>query len=528
MPNAATLLILVPLLPLLGALVCLAAGSRRALACYMAETFILLALAAGTLLVWNQANLAETSGLSFRNTEDLPNFEISLGRLGDRGPKVALNLAIDGLNAWLVFLTLGVGAAVIATSKSWVGEYPGAAMALLLLAVSFTLMAFLSMDMLVFYVFFELTLVPMFLLVGIWGGPDRQIAAQRMFLYTLAGGLCTLLGLLALAVPAGDFNWTVLRNSDFSGEGIFSRPVIFVLLMAGFIVKTPLVPFHTWQAITYVQAPTPVTAFLSAVLAKLGLYGMLRLGVFVMPDEMQTVGAHLLGSFAVASIVYGALCAFGSRDIKSLLAYSSLSHLGYVVLGLVSLDPSGLQGAVFHMVAHGVVTAGLLLAAGMIEAHEQTLVRSDLKGLLSRYPAVGGLFVFFCLASVGVPGLSQFVGEFLCLFGFFKSGVATLLGPVAVFGVMSGLFLGGWYTMTLIQESFSGTPETEETVPVKPRQLVVLGSLAAVVLWLGLSPQFVLETSGPEIKLLEQRHPAPATPVASAVVPGSAPRTIAE
>ena len=528
MPNAATLLILVPLLPILGAVVCLAVGSRRAMACYMAETFLLLALAAGTMLVWNQATLAEHSALSSRTPDELPSFEISLGRLGDRGPKVAFSLAIDGLNAWLVFLTLGVGAAVVACSKSWVGEYPGAAMALLLLAIGFTLMAFLSMDMLVFYVFFELTLIPMFLLVGIWGGPDRQIAAQRMFLYTLAGGLCTLLGLLALAVPAGDFNWTILRHSDSAGEGIFSRQLIFVLLMAGFVVKTPLVPFHTWQAITYVQAPTPVTAFLSAVMAKLGLYGMLRLGVFVMPHEMQTVGAYLLGSFAVASIVYGALCAFGSRDVKSLLAYSSLSHLGYVVLGLVSLDPSGIQGAIFHMVAHGVVTAGLLLAAGMIEAYEHTLVRTDLKGLLARYPAVGGLFVFFCLASVGVPGLSQFVGEFMCLFGFFNSGVATLLGPIAVFGVMAGLFLGGWYTMTLIQESFSGAPESDELVPATPRQLVVLGSLAVVVLWLGLSPQFVLETSGPEIKLLEHRHQSTATPVASAVVPDAGQRTFAE
>lgn len=528
MPNAATLLILVPLLPLLGAVVCLAAGSRRALACYLAETFLLLALATGTILVWDHATQSGIPGGAAATAAGLPSFEMALGRLSDNGPTVSLHLALDGLNAWLVFLTLVVGTAVVATSKSWVGHYPGAAMAALLAAIGFTLMAFLSMDMLVFYVFFELTLIPMFFLVGIWGGADRQVAAQRMFLYTLAGGLCTLLGLLALAMPAADFNWETLRKSGSTGEGIFSRSIIFMLLMAGFVVKTPLVPFHTWQAITYVQAPTPVTAFLSAVMAKLGLYGMLRLGVFVMPDEMQTLGAHVLGGFAVASIVYGAFCAFGSRDIKSLLAYSSLSHLGYVVLGLVSLDPAGVQGAVFHMVAHGVVTAGLLLSAGMIEAHEQTLVRADLKGLLSRYPAVGGLFVFFCLASVGVPGLSQFVGEFLCLFGFFKSGVAQALGPVAVVGVMAGLFLGGWYTMTLIQESFSGVPETDTPVGLKPRQGVVLGSLAVLVLWLGLSPQLVLETSSPEIQVLEHRHRAPATPVASAVVPDAAQRTIAE
>jgi NADH-quinone oxidoreductase subunit M len=507
MLNSATMLALLSLLPFTGAVLCLCVYRQRAVAIYLAETVMLLALALGTLVAWEHSRTVQDgSGASDALEPRITAIDLKLGRLAEKGPTISVHIAADGLNIWLVFLTLAVGTAVVASSASWAGENAGVAMACLLAAIGFTLLAFLSMDMLVFYVFFELTLVPVFLLVGLWGGPDRQVAAQRMFLHTLAGGLCTLLGLLTIGSVAGDFSWTALKQSSFKADGLLNSSVVFLLLMAGFVVKTPLVPLHTWQAITYRQAPTPVTAFLSAVMAKLGLYGMLRLGVFVLPAEMESVGAPVLGTMAVLSIVVGALCAFGARDIKTLLAYSSLSHLGYVVLGIVSLDPAGEQGALFHMVAHGVVTTGLLLAAGYIESSEGTLERSRLKGLLGRYPWISGLFVFFSLASVGVPGLSQFVGEFLCLLGFFRSGVSSWLGPIAIAGVMSGLFLGAWYTMTLIQQSFSGeSPEGAAVDGPTTRQLVVLGSMAALVLWLGIAPSLVLQTSRPEIKMLERR-----------------------
>lgn len=507
MLNSATLLILLPLLPLLGAVGCLFLTRQRALAAYLAETVMLVALALGTLVAWDHSRkIAGDPGASDSTEPRVTAIDWKLGRLAEKGPTVSIHLAADGLNIWLVFLTLAVGTAVVASSASWTGDSAGVAMACLLAAIGFTLLAFLSMDMFVFYVFFELTLVPVFLLVGLWGGPDRQIAAQRMFLHTLAGGLCTLLGILAIGSTAGDFSWWSLKASRYSPDGLLNSSAVFLLLMAGFAVKTPLIPLHTWQAITYCQAPTPVTAFLSAVMAKLGLYGMLRIGVFVLPAEMESVGAPVLGTMAVLSIVVGALCAFGARDIKTLLAYSSLSHLGYVVLGIVSLDPAGEQGAIFHMVAHGMVTAGLLLAAGYIESAEGSLERSRLNGLLGRYPVISGLFVFFSLASVGVPGLSQFVGEFLCLLGFFRSGVASWLGPIAVVGVMSGLFLGAWYTMTLIQQSFSGdSPDVAAPSGPSTRQVVVLGSMAALVVWLGIAPSLVLETSRPEVKMLERR-----------------------
>lgn len=507
MLNSATLLILLPLLPLVGAVLCVLANRQRTVAAYLAETVMLIALALGTIVAWDHSRkIIDDSGAGDAAEPRITAIDLKLGRLAEKGPTVSIHLAVDGLNIWLVFLTLVVGTAVVASSSSWAGENAGVAMACLLAAISFTLLAFLSMDMLVFYVFFELTLVPVFLLVGLWGGSDRQVAAQRMFLHTLAGGLCTLLGLLVIGSTAGDFSWWALKASKYSPDGLLSSSVVFLLLMAGFVVKTPLVPLHTWQAITYRQAPTPVTAFLSAVMAKLGLYGMLRLGVFVLPAEMESVGAPVLGTMAVLSIVVGALCAFGARDIKTLLAYSSLSHLGYVVLGIVSMDPAGEQGAIFHMVAHGVVTAGLLLAAGYIESSEGTLERARLRGLLGQYPLISGLFVFFSLASVGVPGLSQFVGEFLCLLGFFRSGVAFWLGPIAVAGVMAGLFLGAWYTMSLIQQSFSGESLNEMAATgTTTRQVVVLGSLAALVLWLGIAPSLVLGTSRPEIKMLERR-----------------------
>lgn len=507
MLNAGSIVLLLPLLPLVGAVGCLFLGRQRAVAAYWAETVMLVALALGTLMAFdNSRKAAHYPGSVAAGESRVTGIDMKLGRLAGKGPSVSLHLACDGLNTWLVFLTLVVGTGVVATSGSWTGENTGAAMACILCAIAFTLLAFMSMDMLLFYVFFELTLVPVFFLIGLWGGPDRVMAAQRMFLHTLAGGLCTLLGLLALGSQAGDFSWDAIRAIPYKDDGLLNPPVVFLLLMAGFVVKTPLVPLHTWQAITYRQAPTSVTAFLSAVMAKLGLYGMLRLGVFAMPAEMEEVGAPVLGTMAVLSIVIGALCAFGARDLKTLLAYSSLSHLGYVVLGIVSLDPAGEQGAIFHMVGHGVVTAGLLLAAGFIESAEGTLERPALGGLLGRYPAISGWFVFFSLAAVGVPGLSQFVGEFLCLLGFFRSGVAGWLGAAAMAGVMAGLFLGAWYTMTLIQQSFSGeSGEVTKPVGATIRQWTVLGALAAIVVWLGVAPSLVLETSGPEIRMLERR-----------------------
>lgn len=508
MLNTANLLILLPTIPLFGAIGCFCLHRQRALAVYLAETLMLVTLALGTIVTWDYSRQAPALAAGERGKDQsFTAIDIPMGRLAERGPVVSLTLAIDGLNTWLVFLTLVVGTTVVAAGSGWTGEKAGSAMGLILLLVSLTILAFMSMDMLVFYVFFELTLVPVFLLIGVWGGSDRVVASQRMFLHTLAGGLCTLLGLLTVAGATGSFAWDSLNANRPGASQIAIDPaLIFLLLMAGFVVKTPLVPFHTWQAITYREAPIPITVFLSAVMAKLGLYGMLRLGVYVLPGEMESVGAPVLGGMAVASIVVGALCAFGARDLKTLLAYSSLSHLGYVVLGIVSLDQAGEQGAIFHMVAHGIVTTGLLMAAGFIEEAEGTLERSRLNGLLEKYPVLSGLFVFFSLASVGVPGLSQFVGEFLCLFGFFRSGVASWLGIAAIAGVMSGLFLGAWYTMTLIQVSFSGESVAGSVpVPARPRQVAILGSIAVLVVWMGMAPGLILETSRPEINKLETR-----------------------
>lgn len=506
----------IPALPLAGGFLALLARNR--------------AMAAGMVLVACLASLGLAVAVSSdwhsraSNPEFIdpvmsagqPHFEMGAIFGGDKS-LLRLRLGLDGLNAGLVLLTGLVGALAVVASLSLKMERAHRYFGWMGILVGLTLLAFLAQDLLLFYVAFELTLIPLFLLVGNWGGPNRQAAALKMVIYTLTGGLLTLLGILAVSAQSGlglEFGWEALARkastqmAALDAPGKIPQGVIFLLLCAGFVVKIPLVPFHSWQPLAYNEAPTPVTAFLSAVLAKLGLYGLLRVCFFLMPGTAAQVGIQILVPLAVLSIVYGAFCAFGSKDLKSLLAYGSISHLGVALLGMLSFNRVGLEGGILHMLAHGVITAGLLFTAGMISEREGTLQFAGLGGLAAKHRLLAAFLVLFALASVGVPGLAQFGGEFLCLMGFLGSAEYGQGIPVAL-GVLAGVFLGGWYTVTMLQRLLFGPLKAaggDKTPPgLGTADWAVLVPLALLTIILGVWPKPVLKASRVETGYLERQ-----------------------
>jgi NADH-quinone oxidoreductase subunit M len=505
----------IPALPLAGGLVALLTRNRSlAAGLVLVATLASLGMA-GAVCVdrYRLATDAEMVGTAF--TAGQPHFELGSVFGGDK--IFRLRLGIDGLNAALVLLTGLIGVLSVLASLHLNLDRAGRYFGLLGVLIGLTHLAFLAQDLLLFYVAFELTLIPLFLLVGIWGGANRQAASLKMVIYTLSGGLLTLLGILALGTQSGlgfEFGWEALaRRASIAttsavAPGRIPLEVVFLLLCAGFVVKIPLVPFHSWQPLAYAEAPTPVTAFLSAVLAKLGLYGLLRVCFFLLPGQAAHIGIQVLVPLSVLSIVYGAFCAFGARDLKSLLAYGSISHLGVALLGMLSFNRVGLDGALLHMLAHGVITAGLLFTAGMLGEREGTLQFSALGGLASKHRLLAAFLVLFALASVGVPGLAQFGGEFLCLMGFLGSAEYGQGIPVAL-GVLAGVFLGGWYTVTMLQRVLFGplkTPAADKPFfGLGAVDWAILAPLALLTIILGVWPKPVLSAARVETGYLERQ-----------------------
>ena len=295
---------------------------------------------------------------------------------------------------------------------------------------------FLSFDIFLFYVFFELSLLPLFFLIGIWGGAQRQYAARKFFIYTLTGSLLTLLGVLGIVISCQtqakiltfsipelvDTVQAQLAHGDAETRAYWSslQMWVFLALSAGFAVKVPLMPFHTWLPLAHVEAPTAGSVDLAGVLLKLGAYGFLRLCIPLCPDVSLSLGVPLITWVAALGIVYGALCAYAQDDVKKLIAYSSVSHLGLCMLGMFSLTQAGIQGSIFQMFNHGLSTSALFLLIGMIYERYHTRKLSDYSGMASRMPLFAVLLVFSSLSSVGLPGLNGFIGEYLCLSGIYR------------------------------------------------------------------------------------------------------------
>jgi NADH-quinone oxidoreductase subunit M len=365
-------------------------------------------------------------------------------------------------------------------------------------------------------VFFEFTLIPLFFLVGIWGGPLRRYAAGKFFVYTLGGSLITLLGLVSLIINvvqrhpelATPFSIPDLANVLVNDP--LPKPtqyILFLMIAAGFSVKVPLFPFHTWLPLAHTEAPTAGSVLLAGVLLKLGTYGFLRLVLPMLPDACRTTGLPLIGTLASIGIIYGSFCALSQNDIKKLVAYSSVAHLGFCMLGLFALNSEGISGGVLQMINHGLSTGALFCIVGMFYERYHTRQLTELGGMATKLPLLAVAMVFTSFASIGLPGLNGFVGEFLCLAGMFKAGDG--IGVIfAALGAM-GVVLGAWYLLGVVQFAFFGpvnlpnedhSHDHEPVTDLNAREVFALLPLLTLCLVLGLFPQPVLDLIRPDVE----------------------------
>jgi NADH-quinone oxidoreductase subunit M len=379
---------------------------------------------------------------------------------------------------------------------------------------------FLAFDIILFYVFFELSLIPLFFLIGIWGGPERRHAARKFFIYTLAGSLLTFLGVMAVVLVCStqtELTFSIPRLVESVDRQLSStipeqrayagslQLLVFLLLVAGFAIKVPLIPFHTWLPLAHVEAPTAGSVVLAGVLLKVGAYGFLRLCIPLAPDVSLSLGLPLITLLAAMGIVYGAWCAYSQDDVKRLIAYSSVSHLGVCMIGMFSLTSAGLGGSVVQMINHGLSTGALFLLIGVIYERYHTRKLSDYGGMAQRMPYFGFFLVFITLSSVGLPGLNGFVGEVLCLLGIMEQETTLAHGqPVLTIVAASGMIFGAWYLMTMLRRLLFGLVKEPDhhgppTGDLKAREWIMLTPIAVLCVVLGVYPQPVLTSAQPDI-----------------------------
>ena len=417
------------------------------------------------------------------------------------GVGTTYHVGIDGLNLLLILLTQLLGPIVVLSSWTYIGKAHKGYYALILLLQTGVTGVFASFDLFLFYVFFELTLIPMVFIIGIWGGEDRTYAAIKFVLYTLVGSLLMLVGVLWLGFKAGAATGAMGGfTTDWYALTSFGVPTgaqawLFALFALAFFIKVPLFPLHTWLPDAHTQAPTGGSVVLAGVLLKMGTYGLLRFVVPFFPNASQTF-ALPIAILAVIGIVYGALVAFAQTDIKKLVAYSSVSHLGFVVLGLFAFNTVAVQGALIQMVNHGISTGALFLIIGMLYERRHTRAMADYGGIAKSVPVLTFLMLFSVFASAGLPGLNGFVGEFMILLGSFSS--ATVGNPLLIAVATTGVIFAAVYLLYMVYRTFFGDITDEANTMMKDlngREILLLMPLVVLMVWLGFGPAPFLATS---------------------------------
>lgn len=422
--------------------------------------------------------------------------------------KIQYFIGIDGISAPMVLLTTIVS--FLATFASWnIKKSAKGYFAMYLLLVTGMMGVFVALDFFLFYVFWELMLLPMYFLIGIWGGVNKEYAAIKFFLYTLFGSVFMLLVMIALYFAVGSFNMFDMmdfakysHSSILYGMGSNWRLIAFAALFVGFAIKVPSVPFHTWLPDAHVEAPTPISVILAGVLLKMGTYGMLRIAWPMFPDAVMYF-QNWIAVIGLVSIVYGALCAlgqfkFGKRDFKKLIAYSSVSHMGYVVLGMASMTTEGMVGAIFQMFNHGTITAMLFMIVGVIYDRAHTRGLDDFGGLANKMPIYTGIMTIAFFGAIGLPGLSGFVSEVMVFLGTFKTY------PIYAMIAGSGIILGASYMLWALQKVFFGklperwsgpwdpTHKIYKTDDVNLVEKVALVPLVIIIIYLGINPNAMI------------------------------------
>lgn len=419
-------------------------------------------------------------------------------RIGDVA--IEFYLGVDGLSLLMVLLTAFLTPIAILSTWSAVEERVKGFMLFFLLLESGMLGVFLALDLVLFYVFWEFTLVPMIFLIGVWGGERRVYAAVKFFLFTMVGSVLMLLGILYLGLQTRTFAWDALLQQ----REVFAAAQLWLFLAFGlaFAIKVPMFPLHTWLPDAHVEAPTAGSVILAGILLKMGAYGFLRFNLPLFPQATLQLAPWMAG-LAVVGILYGAAVAYAQQDVKKLVAYSSVSHLGFVVLGTFALTAQGLAGAVLQMVNHGLSTGALFLIVGMLYERRHTRQMSAFGGIWKVMPVLGALSLVVTLSSLGLPGLNGFVGEFTVLLGAFRS---TVLGSPWFAGVATvGVILAAVYLLTMFEKVFLGPVRHEENriLPdLSAREVLTLVPILVLIFWIGLYPQPFLNLINPSAEQL--------------------------
>ena len=404
---------------------------------------------------------------------------------------VSYFVGIDGISVLLVLLTTLTMIIGVVCSFTAIEEREKEYYVCLLLLATGMLGTFIALDIFLFYVFFEITLVPMYFLIGVWGGPRKLYAAIKFFLYTLFGSVLMLLGILAyyfanLKMGTGTLTFDLVELYAVGPKIPLSLQIwIFLAFFIGFAIKVPMFPFHTWLPDAHVEAPTAGSVILAGILLKMGTYGFVRFALPLLPQASQ-VFVPFMVLLSIIGIIYGALVAMAQTDIKKLVAYSSVSHLGFVMLGVFALNEQGVLGGQLQMINHGISTGALFLLVGVVYERRHTRLISDYGGLSKIVPVYTVLFAITMLSSIGLPGLNGFVGEFLILIGAFKKSYVY-----AAFAVI-GIVLGAAYMLWLFQRVFFGTldnPENEKLTDCNAREVLYLMPLIILMFWIGLYPR---------------------------------------
>ncbi len=413
-------------------------------------------------------------------------------------------VGVDGVSLLLVTLTTLLTAIGILSSWSSINEKVKAYHVFMLILETGMLGAFLALDLFLFYIFWEVMLIPMYFLIGIWGGPRRIYAAVKFVIFTMIGSLLMLVAILFLvfqyrsATGMLSFNLLDLQQLRLAYE--VQRWLFFAFFLA-FAIKVPMFPLHTWLPDAHVEAPTAGSVILAGVLLKHGTYGFYRFAMPLFPEASRAF-LPFIAVLAIIGIIYGALVALVQQDVKKLVAYSSVSHLGFVMLGLFALNPQGVAGAVLQMVNHGLSTGGLFLLVGMIYERRHTRLIEQFGGLWSVMPIFGSFLIITCLSSLGLPGLNGFVGEFLVLQGAFLKH-----WPYA-FWAATGVILGAAYLLWMVQRVLHGPLTREENrhlVDLNRREILIMVSLVLLMFWIGLYPKTFTDRMTPSIQAMLSR-----------------------
>ena len=432
--------------------------------------------------------------------------------------KIDYFMGIDGLSMPMVLLTALIS--FIAAISSWTIEKSVKGyFALFLLLDAGMMGVFVSLDFFLFYIFWELMLLPMYFLIGIWGGPRKEYAAIKFFIYTLFGSVFILLVMIGLYFSATElmtdgsrvhtFSMIALMNpANYSTDGILSmmnpnnlRLIAYIALFAGFAIKIPMFPFHTWLPDAHVEAPTPISVILAGVLLKMGTYGILRVSYPIFPDITRELMWYI-ALFGMINIVYGALVALAQKDFKKLIAYSSVSHMGYVLLGMASLTTVGINGAIFQMFNHGTITAMLFLIVGVVYDRAHTRGLNDFGGLAAQMPVYTGFVTVAFFAAIGLPSMSGFVSEALVFIGAFGVNSIRILTIISTLGIL----LGAAYMLWTMQRIFFG-PLNEKWSALKDldaREYAMFIPLTIIIIFLGVYPSGMLNIMNSSVNSLVQ------------------------